>query len=272
MQCGKEENRVSRELLDFAVATARDAGALLNERFRKREGLNERLKGPRNVVTQADLDAETLIRGRIEAAFPGHAIVGEEGVDRPGSEIRWFVDPLDGTTNFAFGIPHWSVSIGACDEEGELIGVVYDPVRDEVFSAVRGAGAYANGSRLQVAGKSAFSEALVATGFAAMRGDHPDLGCLDLFGRVLERVQGVRRLGSAALDLSYVAAGRFDLFFEDGLSPWDTTAGALIVKEAGGDVREYDGSARYRETGRIIAGGRELVARFLEEMSPSSGR
>jgi myo-inositol-1(or 4)-monophosphatase len=261
---------VSRELLGFAVATAREAGALLRERFRTREGIDERLKGPRNVVTQADLDAEALIRSRIETAFPGHAIVAEEGVDRAGTEIRWFVDPLDGTTNFAFGIPHWSVSIGACDDRGELVAVVYDPVRDELFSALRGEGAFVGvATRMRVAAKDDFAQALVATGFAAMRGHEPDLGCLDLFGRVLERVQGVRRLGSAALDLAYVAAGRFDLFFEDGLSAWDTAAGALLVKEAGGAVAEFDGSDRYQETGRIVAGGRALVRGFLEEFRPA---
>ncbi len=254
------------ELRAFAEETAREAGALLRARFESREGLNESLKSPRNVVTEADLAAERLIRARIEESYPDHAIVGEEYAARDGRGFRWFVDPLDGTTNFAFRVPHWAVSIGVCDEEGEIAGAIFDPMRGEIYSAGRGEGAWQDGRRLAVTRKDDWSQSLVATGFASTRGDEPDYSCLETLRRVLMKVQGIRRMGSAALDFASVAAGRFDLFYEDGLGAWDICAGALLVKEAGGLVLEHGGGTNYLETGHVVAGTPELVKRFLGEM------
>lgn len=258
-------------MLDFAIHLARSAGALLAERFHARRNLRIRSKSPRNIVTQADIDAETLVRGMIEKERPGDAIVGEEMEARPGSGLVWHIDPLDGTTNYAFGIPHWSISVGACDAEGLSVGVVFDPLRGELFAAERGRGATLNGAPLAIATKETLETALVATGFASMRGDDPDtVRCLELFRAVIVDVQGVRRLGSAALDLAYVAAGRVDLFYEEGLSSWDMAAGALVVAESGGVARDFDGSDRYLSSGRIIAGSRPLVAGFLSRYRPCS--
>ncbi len=250
-------------LRTFAAELAREAGALLRERFTGERAGDARAKSPRNIVTEADLAAERLLRERIMGRFPDHAIVGEEYAPREGRGVSWHVDPLDGTTNFAAGIPHWAVSIGAVDAEGPVAGAVYDPIRDELFTAARGEGATLNGRTLAVAPASDLENALVATGFAAMRGHEPDHACLDRFTAAIVRVKGVRRLGSAALDLSYVAAGRFDIFYEEGLSSWDTAAGALLVREAGGRVVDFRGGAGWLTGGSILAGTDAVVAAFL---------
>lgn len=249
-----------------AESMAREAGALLKDRFRGERAADARAKSPRNIVTEADLAAERLIRARIEERFPGHAIVGEEYAPREGSGVSWYIDPLDGTTNFAAGIPHWAVSIGAVDDRGPAAGAVYDPIRDELFLAARGAGATLNGRRLAVSPATALEESLVATGFASMRGHAPDHRCLDRFTAAIVQVKGVRRLGSAALDLAYVAAGRFEVFFEEALSGWDTAAGALLVREAGGVVCDYRGSDDWLNGGSILAGTPAAVAAFLREI------
>lgn len=249
-----------------AAEVAREAGELLRGRFTGRRAVDARAKSPRNIVTEADLAAERLLRERLSARFPAHAIVGEEYAPREGRGVSWHVDPLDGTTNFAAGIPHWSVSIGAVDSEGPVAAAVYDPIRDELFTAARGEGAALNGCELAVSTTGELDDALVATGFAAMRGHEPDHACLERFTAAIVRVKGVRRLGSAALDLAYVAAGRFDLFFEEGLSSWDTAAGALLVREAGGRVVDFRGGDDWLTGGSILAGADPIVAAFLEDL------
>jgi myo-inositol-1(or 4)-monophosphatase len=254
------------DLLGFAIELAREAGELLVARFHDRDRLLDRLKSPRNLVTQADLEAERLIRSRIAARHPEHEIIGEELERRAGSGVVWHIDPLDGTTNYAYGIPHWCVSIGACDAAGGLAGVILDPLRGELFAAGRGGGATLNGAPIRSAEKSDPEEALCATGFAMMRGNEPDHDCIETFRRIIIRAQGIRRLGSAALDLAYVANGRFDLFFEEGLASWDLAAGALIVAEAGGLVRDYRNEEGFLENGSIVCGHKPLVDWFLREI------
>lgn len=219
-------------VLDVAVAAARAGAAVL--RSFDRGALNVRDKRAFDLVTEADLAAEAAIRGVITAAFPDDALLLEEGGDVPGGARRWLVDPLDGTTNFAHEIPHCAVSIGVVDADGPLVGVVHDVFRDEVFTAVRGGGAWAGGRPLHVSDAATLDRCLVATGFPTgpARADH-DLGAL---GRVLPTVRCIRRNGSAALDLAWVACGRFGAYWEGGLKPWDTAAGALLVVEAGGRV------------------------------------
>lgn len=251
---------------DAAGGIAREAGALLGERFTGRRAADARAKSPRNIVTEADLAAERLIRSLLEARFPGHGIIGEEYAPREGTGVSWYVDPLDGTTNFAAGIPHWAVSIGAVDAAGPLAGAVYDPIRDELFLAGRGLGATLNGSPLAVSAARDLEESLVATGFASMRGHDPDHACLDRFAAAIVRVKGVRRLGSAALDLAYVASGRFEIFFEEALSGWDTAAGALLVSEAGGVVLDYRGGDDWLTGGSILAGAPAIVRAFLADV------
>jgi myo-inositol-1(or 4)-monophosphatase len=225
----------------LAVDIAREAGALLRAKLGT---VNVDFKSTVDLVTDADRASEALIAARISSVFPDHALVGEEGTRGPTGEIdrrgySWIFDPLDGTTNYAHGYPHFAVSI-ALERAGEtLIGVVYDPMRDEMFEATRGGGATLNGTPMAVSSTAELIRALLATGFSY------DLGAraenMAMWNAFLNICQGTRRDGAAALNLTYVAAGRLDGFWERPLNPWDIAAGALIVKEAGGAVSAFDG-------------------------------
>src|SRR5438270_1673950 len=224
-------------------AIAREAGALLLPYFH--QGLKIEYKGDADLVTAADRAAEKLIRERITQQFPSHDVLGEEqGLNDQGSEYRWYVDPLDGTTNFAHGYPVFCVSIGlehrASGKGTRIAGVVYDPTRDELFSAEQGKGAHLNGKPIRVSKIAQLKECLLATGFPShKRHKNPNI---HFYHQITLRTHGVRRAGSAALDLCNVASGRFDGFWEFNLNPWDTAAGVLIVEEAGGKVTRFDGS------------------------------
>jgi myo-inositol-1(or 4)-monophosphatase len=224
-------------------AIAREAGALLLPYFQ--EGLKIEYKGDADLVTAADRASEKLIRERISQQFPSHDVLGEEqGLNDLGGEYRWYVDPLDGTTNFAHGYPVFCVSMGlehrGGDEGRRIAGVVYDPTRDELFTAEQGKGAHLNGVPIHVSKATQLKECLVATGFPShKRHKNPNI---HFYHQITLRTHGVRRAGSAALDLCNVASGRFDGFWEFNLNPWDTAAGVLIVEEAGGKVSRFDGS------------------------------
>lgn len=217
---------------------AREAGAVLSRYFDER--VTYQLKGEFDLVTEADRASERLVVERLRSHFPSHSIVAEEGGGRDAaSEYRWYVDPLDGTTNFFHGFPMFNVTLGL-ERAGELIaGCVYDPLRDEMFAAERGGGAWLNGSRIQVSKLPRLEEALVATGFPS-RKRHLSVN-VHFFYQMSMWSQGARRAGSAALDLSYVACGRLDAFWEFGLKPWDMAAGVLLVAEAGGKVSDMRG-------------------------------
>ena len=224
-------------------AIAREAGALLMKYFH--QGLKIEYKGDADLVTAADRASEVLIRERIAQQFPSHDVLGEEqGLNDQGSEYRWYVDPLDGTTNFAHGFPVFCVSMAlehraSPGDAKRIAAVVYDPTRDELFSAERGKGAQLNGSGIHVSKISRLAECLVATGFPShKRHKNPNIF---FYHQITLRTHGVRRAGSAALDLCNVASGRFDGFWEFNLNPWDTAAGVLIVEEAGGKVTRFDG-------------------------------
>ena len=227
-------------MLNFAIQTARDAGRLLAERF----GRNLRIsnKSELDLVTESDLASERLIIDRIKTHYPRHAILAEEsGASAPAggasSEWRWIIDPLDGTTNYAHGYPCFCVSMGL-EHQGRLqLGVVYDPMRDEVFSAERGEGAALNDKRIHVSSTPNLASALLCTGFPYDVRERSEFA--RHFSNFIMNAQGVRRDGAAALDLAYVAAGRFDGFWEEGLKPWDVAAGALMIEEAGGRVSNY---------------------------------
>ena len=222
---------------DLAVAMARGAGDIL------RRGLGQATverKGTLELVTEFDLAAERFIVDRVAAEFPGDGLLAEEGSRRAGKTWQWFIDPLDGTTNFAHGLPHFAVSIAAAQDEELVFGVVYDPMRDEMFRAARGAGAWLNDRPLTVSSARDLSRSLLVTGFPYDLRENPDNN-LDLFAHLARRSLAVRRLGSAALDLAYVAAGRFDGYWELRLSPWDLAAGIVLVREAGGAVSRIDG-------------------------------
>ena len=248
-----------REFVEVAERIAREAGALLRE-FHQR-GVRTEYKGDVDIVTEADRASEKLITQRLAAAFPDHGVYGEEGTrDGLEREFRWYVDPLDGTTNFAHGFPVFCVVLGcerrrpglAPDRDGEMVaGVIYDPLRDEMFSAARGEGARLNGEAIHVSRTRALQESLIATGFPSQkRHQSPNI---HFYQEFTLRSHGVRRAGSAALDLAYVAAGRIDGYWEFKLNPWDTSAGYLLVEEAGGRVTHFDG-------GRFTLDSREVFA------------
>ena len=228
-------------MLNFAIETARDAGQLLLEKFGRKINISK--KGDINLVTEADLASEALIIERIKSHYPKHSILAEESgtatVEGNG-QWKWIVDPLDGTTNYAHGYPCFCVTL-ALEHEGKIvIGVTFDPTRDELFAAERGQGASLNGRKIRVSETEQLSESLIVTGFPYdFKGKENFSKHLNAF---LLRARGVRRDGSAAIDLAYVACGRFDGFWEEGLNPWDVAAGVLLVEEAGGTVSYYDGS------------------------------
>jgi myo-inositol-1(or 4)-monophosphatase len=238
-----------QSFLPAMSAIAREAGALLMEHFR--QGLKIEYKGDADLVTAADRASEVLIRERIRAQWPEHDILGEEqGLSELGGEYRWYVDPLDGTTNFAHGYPVFCVSMGleyrgsegvASEKTARRIAaVIYDPTRDELFSSEQGKGAHLNGKPIQVSKTATLRESLLATGFPSQkRHKNPNIF---FYHQLTLRSHGLRRAGSAALDLCNVACGRYDGFWEFNLNPWDTAAGVLIVEEAGGKVTKFDGS------------------------------
>ena len=242
------------ELLALATGMAHEAGAGLREAFGRIAdgGLAISAKStPTDLVSEADLATERLIRDRLEAARPDDAILGEEGDDRPGtSGLRWVVDPLDGTVNFLFGIPQWCVSIACEDAEGALAGVVFDPMRGETWAATRAGAATLDGAPIRAPARGSLATALVATGFGYAADVRESQA--RVVARLLPRVRDVRRLGSAALDLAWAAAGRYDAYYERGVQHWDVAAGALICERAGLAVRELP-PAPPAEGGMLVA-------------------
>jgi myo-inositol-1(or 4)-monophosphatase len=232
-------NNNHESFLPAMSAIAREAGALLMHYFHQH--LKIEYKGDADLVTAADRASEKLIRERITEKWPGHDVLGEEqGLNDQGSDHRWYVDPLDGTTNFAHGFPVFCVSMGLEHKGRRIAAVIYDPTRDELFSAEQGSGAHLNGETIHVSKTPTLQECLLATGFPShKRHKNPNIY---FYHQITLRSHGVRRAGSAALDLCNVASGRFDGFWEFNLNPWDTAAGVLIVEEAGGTVTRFDGS------------------------------
>lgn len=250
---------------------AREAGALIMGHFQRRVSIE--YKGDADLVTIADRQSEELIRERILSRWPSHDILGEEqGLVDTGSEYRWYVDPLDGTTNFAHGFPVFCVSM-ALEHRGErIVGVVYDPTRNELFAAEKGSGALLNGEPMRVSTTHDLAECLVATGFPSRkRHKNPNIY---FYHQLTLRTHGVRRAGSAALDLCYVASGRLDAFWEFNLNPWDTAAGVLIVQEAGGCVTNFAGGEFNIDSRETLATNRfmhEALMREFEEIFAGRG-
>src|SRR5713226_8461673 len=245
--------------INVMTAAALKASRALNRDFGEVEQLQVSVKGPSDFVSTADLRAERTLKTELLRARPGYGLLLEEGGATEGTDPhhRWIVDPLDGTTNFLHGIPHFAISI-ALERDGEIVaGVVYDPTRDEMFWAEKGAGAYVNEHRLRVSARRALGDAVIGTGIPFRgRGDHR--AYLVAPGAVMAATAGVRRLGAAALDLAYVAAGRYDGFWESGLSAWDIAAGMLLVREAGGYVSDLVGGHDMLGTGDVIAANDHL--------------
>ena len=243
-------------MLNFAIQVAREAGNVLVDRLGR--ALQVSNKGAIDLVTEADLASEKLIIERVRSHYPRHAILAEESgaseenpANPRGSEWRWIIDPLDGTTNYAHGYPCFCVSIGV-ERAGQLeLGVVYDPMRNEMFAAERGQGATLNERPIRVSQVEELGRAMVCTGFPYNVRERPDFA-RDFTNFTME-AQAVRRDGSAALDLAYVACGRFDGFWEDGLNPWDVAAGVLLIEEAGGKVTNFDGASLDIYSPKVLA-------------------
>ncbi len=245
--------------LNIMIKAARRAGRALAKDFREVENLQVSMKGAGDFVSRADLNAEMILKEDLLGARPTYGWLGEEGGQEDGQDPtrRWIVDPLDGTTNFLHGMPHWAVSI-ALEHKGQIVaGVVFDPAKDELFFAEKGAGAWLNESRLRVSGRNRMIESVFATGLPfGGRGDLPET--LHELGRILPGCAGVRRWGAAALDMAYVAAGRFDGFWERRLNAWDIAAGVVIVREAGGLLEPVDQGRDILEDGNVICANEAL--------------
>ena len=246
-------------LLNVMVQAALKAGRGLARDFGEVENLQVSLKGPGDFVSAADRRAEKILVGELSRARPGYSfLVEEQGeIAGPDQTHRWIIDPLDGTTNFLHGFPLFAISI-ALEREGQLVAaLVYNPVSDELFTAERGSGAFVNDRRVRVAARSRLADCVITCGIPhSGRGDH-DLGLAELHA-VMGQVAGIRRTGSAALDLAFVAAGRCDGFFEHGLAPWDLAAGTLLVREAGGYVTDIAGKSEVLASGDVVAGNEAI--------------
>ena len=254
-------------LLNVMVKAARLAGRRLKRDFGEVENLQVSLKGPGNFVTAADRKAEEILREELAKARPGYGFVGEDSGRHEGSDAThlWIVDPLDGTTNFLHGIPQFAISV-ALEREGAIVaGLVYNPATDELFLGERGKGAFLNDKRLRVAGRRRLADSVIACGLPHLGRGDLELSRREL-GAVQEKVAGLRRLGSAALDLAFIAAGRFDGYWERGLSSWDMAAGILLVREAGGFVTDLQGNDAMLASGEIIAGNEAIHRDLLKAL------
>jgi len=256
-------------MLTTAVKAARKAGSIITRASSDLDRLTVRRKQHNDFVTEVDHAAEDAIIRTLRDAYPSHAFLGEEsGASSPAASADhlWIIDPLDGTTNFLHGFPQYCVSI-ALKHKGVLQqAVMYDPNRNELFTATRGAGAFLNDRRIRVSATDKFEDSLIGTGFPFREFAHFD-EYLRMFGEVTRRVAGVRRPGAAALDLAWVAAGRLDGFWEMGLSPWDMAGGALLVREAGGMVGDFEGADGFLESGRIVAANAKVFSPLLQAIS-----
>ncbi|MCL1037737.1 inositol-1-monophosphatase [Shewanella corallii] len=256
-------------MLTIAVRAARAAGQTIMRAYTDFDRVEVSAKGINDYVTSVDKEAEAAIVYQIRKSYPDHTIVGEESGENRGTnkDYIWVVDPLDGTTNFVKGIPHFAVSIALQYKGKTEVAVVFDPVRNEMFTAVRGQGAKMNDFRVRVSNNTDISTSIVATGFPFKARQHTET-YMNILGEVFAHCADLRRSGSAALDLAYVAAGRMEGYFEIGLKPWDIAAGDLIVREAGGTVTDFTGGHGYLLSGNIIAGNPKSTMTLVKTVRP----
>ena len=253
--------------LNIAVKAARRAGGVINRASRDVEQIKVSAKRDKDFVTEVDKAAEEAILGVLKEAYPDHAILAEESGASGDSDYVWIIDPLDGTTNFIHGFPQYAVSIAQTHKGVLQHAVVYDPTRNELFTASKGAGAYVNDRRIRVSKRVKLNEVLIGTGFPFRYFEHVD-AYLGIFRDMMHKTAGVRRPGAAALDLAWVAAGRIDGFWEIGLSPWDMAGGALLITEAGGLIGDLSGESGYMNTGNIVGGNPKVFAQLLQIIAP----
>ena len=256
-------------MLNIAIRAARRAGNVIAKNYERRDDIQTSKKGINDYVTSVDKAAEAEIIEIIQKSYPDHTIISEElgALEGKDSDIQWVIDPLDGTTNFVKGLPHFSVSIAIRVKNRTEVGVVYDPIRNELFTAVRGEGAKLNEVRLRVDSQNELNGAILATGFPFKQ---PSLMATQfaIMNNLIDEAADFRRTGSAALDLCYVASGRVDGYFEMGLKPWDCAAGDLIVREAGGLVCDFNAGHGYLRSGNIVAAPARILKEMLNKIQP----
>ena len=251
-------------MTNTAIKAARQAGELMMRAQDRLKDIKVTEKAENDYVTEVDQHAEAVVIETLRKAYPDHGILAEESGHDAGDDFCWVIDPIDGTRNFMHGLPHFCVSIGLQHKGKTELGVIYDPVRQELFVAERGSGAHVNNKRMRVSAHQQIDKSLLATGFPFRHNEKDKQRYFELFNRMLPVCGDFRRAGSAALDLAYVAAGRLDGFFELSLKPWDVTAGALMVKEAGGLLGAFDGSENFLQDGSIIAANPKIFKALLQ--------
>ncbi|MBI3916401.1 MAG: inositol monophosphatase [Betaproteobacteria bacterium] len=254
-------------MLNIAVKAARRAGNAINRASRNLDILAIREKLANDYVSEVDHEAEQVIIRTLLDAYPGHSILAEESGAAGHSDFQWIIDPLDGTTNYLHGFPQFAVAIALAHKGIVTQAVVYDPSRNDLFTATRGGGAFLNDTRIRVSKRTRLAGSLVGTGFPFRQFEHVD-SYLAMLRDIMRHTAGVRRVGSAALDLAYVAAGRLDAFWELGLGPWDMAAGSLLITEAGGLVGDLEGDAGYMKSGHIVAGAPKVFVELLQRLAP----
>src|SRR5436190_8292751 len=257
-------------MLTTAVKAARKAGNIINRGARDIDLLKVDTKGPKDFVSEIDRAAEAAIVQTLLGAYPDHAILAEEGTakgENDQAEYVWIIDPLDGTTNFLHGFPQYCVSIALSHKGIVTQGVIYDPVRNDLFTASRGRGAFLNDRRIRVSRRQHLRECLIGTGFPFRDGTHLDT-YMSMMKTMTEQAAGLRRPGAAALDLAYVAAGYYDGFFEIGLNAWDVAAGSLLILEAGGLIGDLSGEGDYLHGGQVIAANPKVFVQMVQALSP----
>jgi myo-inositol-1(or 4)-monophosphatase len=257
-------------MLTTAVKAARRAGNIINRGARDLDLLTVTAKGPKDFVSEIDHAAEAAIVETLLTTYPDHAILAEEGTNKgqnPDSEYVWIIDPLDGTTNFLHGFPQYCVSIALAHKNVVHQGVIYDPVRNDLFTASRGRGAFLNDRRIRVSKRHHLRDCLIGTGFPFRDGSYLDT-YLRMMKTMIEQTAGLRRPGAAALDLAYVAAGFYDGFWEVGLNPWDVAAGSLLIQEAGGLIGDLAGDSDFLHGGQVIAATPKIFAQMVTALAP----
>jgi myo-inositol-1(or 4)-monophosphatase len=254
-------------MLNIAVKAARRAGGIINRATRNLDLIGVKEKSANDFVSEVDREAERSIIRTLREAYPDHAILAEESGASGSSDYQWIIDPLDGTTNFIHGFPQYAVAIALMHKGTVTQAVVYDPGRNDLFTASRGRGAFLNDQRMRVSKRTTLKSALIGTGLPFTEIAHLDT-YLAIMRDMIRQSAGFRRAGSAALDLAYVGAGRLDGFWEFGLSPWDMAAGALLITEAGGLVGDLTGESDYLRTGNIVAGTPKVFVQLLKTLAP----
>ena len=261
-------------MLTTAVKAARRAGNVITRGARDLDLLTVTAKGPKDFVSEVDRAAEAAIVETIHSVYPEHAILAEEGTGRgrnPDAEHLWIIDPLDGTTNFLHGFPQYCVSIALAHKGVVTQGVIFDPIRNDLFTATRGRGAFLNDRRIRVSRRAHLRDCLIGTGFPFRDGSYLDT-YLQMMKVMIQHTAGLRRPGAAALDLAYVAAGFYDGFFEIGLNAWDVAAGSLLVLEAGGLIGDFAGEGDYLHGGQVIAATPKVFAEIVQTLAPFRAR